>query len=74
MRKYLLMVEPIGHNGDAGRIRTCDRGIRNPVLYPAELRHRTDPVFIEISQICQSQIGDTNNQGIFRKINSDSKQ
>jgi hypothetical protein len=31
--------------GAPGRIRTCDPRIRNPVLYPSELRGR-DPAFI----------------------------
>jgi hypothetical protein len=28
-------------NGDAGRIRTCDRQLRRLLLYPAELLHHT---------------------------------
>ena len=29
--------------GDPDRIRTCDRRIRNPMLYPAELRGHDSP-------------------------------
>ena len=30
-------------DGDPDRIRTCDRRIRNPMLYPAELRGHDSP-------------------------------
>jgi hypothetical protein len=33
-----------GGKGAPDRIRTCDRRIRNPLLYPAELRARHSPV------------------------------
>ena len=31
---------PLGHAAPPGRTRTCDLGIRRPLLYPAELRRR----------------------------------
>jgi hypothetical protein len=33
-----------GHTGVPGRNRTCDRRIRNPMLYPTELRGRGRPL------------------------------
>ncbi len=43
-------------SGDPDMIRTCDRWIRNPLLYPTELRDHLDQVYIDFTLYPSSKI------------------
>ena len=51
--------------GEDGKTRTCDLGLRSPLLYPTELHPQTDPNFSLVnSETCSESTQDGNGEGL----------